>query len=128
MRQIVPPVDLRRSSANFGKWVGEALSADNHCQFWVPPGFAHGFVVTSDSADFLYKTTDFRYPKFERSLLWNDPAVGVVDAKPAAAGGQVCGAQRLALELADDVAAGAGADGNEIVAALQGAFSKAFFT
>ena len=71
-------VDLRRSSPNFGKWVGVVLSADNHRQLWVPPGFAHGFVVTSDSAEFLYKTTDYWYPEFERSLLWNDPAVGVV--------------------------------------------------
>lgn len=70
-------VDLRRSSPNFGKWVGVVLSADNHRQLWVPPGFAHGFVVTSDSAEFLYKTTDYWYPEFERSLLWNDPAVGV---------------------------------------------------
>ena len=71
-------VDLRRSSPNFGKWVGVVLSAENHRQLWVPPGFAHGFVVTSDSAEFLYKTTDYWYPEFERSLLWNDPAVGVV--------------------------------------------------
>ena len=71
-------VDLRRSSPNFGKWEGVVLSADNHRQLWVPPGFAHGFVVTSDSAEFLYKTTNYWYPEFERSLLWNDPAVGVV--------------------------------------------------
>jgi len=70
-------VDLRRSSLNFGKWVGVVLSADNHRQLWVPPGFAHGFVVTSDTAEFLYKTTDYWYPEFERSLLWNDPSVGV---------------------------------------------------
>jgi len=70
-------VDLRRSSPNFGKWDGVLLSADNKRQLWVPPGFAHGFVVTSDTAEFLYKTTDYWYPEFERSLLWNDPAVGV---------------------------------------------------
>lgn len=70
-------VDLRRSSPNFGKWAGVELSADNKLQLWVPPGFAHGFVVTSDSAEFLYKTTDFWYPDYERSLLWCDPAVGV---------------------------------------------------
>ena len=70
-------VDLRRSSPNFGKWVGVVLSADNHRQLWVPPGFAHGFVVTSNNAEFLYKTTDYWYPEFERSLLWNDPTVGV---------------------------------------------------
>ena len=70
-------VDLRRSSPNFGKWVGVTLSAENHRQLWVPPGFAHGFVVTSDTAEFLYKTTDYWYPEHERSLLWNDPTVGV---------------------------------------------------
>ena len=70
-------VDLRRSSPNFGKWDGVVLSADNKRQLWVPPGFAHGFVVTSDTAEFLYKTTDYWYPEFERSLLWNDPTVGV---------------------------------------------------
>ena len=70
-------VDLRRSSPNFGKWDGVLLSADNKRQLWVPPGFAHGFMVTSDTAEFLYKTTDYWYPEFERSLLWNDPAVGV---------------------------------------------------
>ena len=70
-------VDLRRHSPQFGKWDGVVLSADNKRQLWIPPGFAHGFVVTSDSAEFLYKTTDYWYPEFERSLLWNDPAVGV---------------------------------------------------
>jgi dTDP-4-dehydrorhamnose 3,5-epimerase len=70
-------VDLRRSSANFGKWVGVKLSADNKRQLWIPPGFAHGFVVTSESAEFLYKTTDYWYPEHERSLLWCDTTVGV---------------------------------------------------
>lgn len=70
-------VDLRRSSPNFGKWVGVELSADNKRQLWVPPSFAHGFVVTSESAEFLYKTTDYWYPEHERSLLWCDPTVGV---------------------------------------------------
>jgi dTDP-4-dehydrorhamnose 3,5-epimerase len=70
-------VDLRRSSPNFGLWDGLLLSADNKRQLWVPPGFAHGFVVLSDSADFLYKTTDYWYPEFERSLLWSDAAVGI---------------------------------------------------
>jgi dTDP-4-dehydrorhamnose 3,5-epimerase len=70
-------VDLRRSSPNFGKWVGVELSAENKKQLWVPPGFAHGFVVTSDSAEFLYKTTDYWYPEHERSLLWSDPVVGI---------------------------------------------------
>ena len=70
-------VDLRRSSPHFGQWVGVVLSADNKHQLWIPPGFAHGFVVTSESAEFLYKTTDYWYPEHERSLLWNDPNVGV---------------------------------------------------
>ena len=70
-------VDLRRSSPTFGKWVGVALSAVNRRMLWVPEGFAHGFVVTSESAEFLYKTTDYYAPEHERSLLWNDPAVGI---------------------------------------------------
>jgi len=70
-------VDLRRSSPNFGKWAGVQLSADNKRQLWVPPGFAHGFVVLSESAEFLYKTTDYYHPEFERSLLWSDPTVGI---------------------------------------------------
>ena len=70
-------VDLRRSSPNFGKWVGTELSAENKRQLWVPPGFAHGFLVTSEYAEFLYKTTDYWYPENERSLLWCDPAIGI---------------------------------------------------
>ncbi len=70
-------VDLRRSSPNFGKWEGVVLSGENKRQLWIPPGFAHGFVVTSDNAEFLYKTTDYWYAEHERSLLWNDPAVGI---------------------------------------------------
>ncbi len=70
-------VDLRKSSPTFGQWVGERLSADNKKQLWIPPGFAHGFVVLSESAEFLYKTTDYWYPEHERSLLWNDPEVGI---------------------------------------------------
>ena len=70
-------VDLRKSSPTFGHWVGEVLSAENHKQLWVPPGFAHGFVVLSDSAEFLYKTTDYWYPEHERSLLWSDQTVGI---------------------------------------------------
>jgi dTDP-4-dehydrorhamnose 3,5-epimerase len=71
-------VDLRRSSPNFGRWDGVILSADNKRQLWIPPGFAHGFVTLSESAEFLYKTTDYWYPEHERSLLWNDPTVGIV--------------------------------------------------
>lgn len=70
-------VDLRRSSATFGHWVGVELSAGNQRQLWVPEGFAHGFVVLSESADFLYKTTDYYAPQFERSVAWNDPSIGV---------------------------------------------------
>ena len=70
-------VDLRRKSPTFGQWMGVHLSADNHRQLWVPPGFAHGFVVLSDSAEFLYKTTDYWHPEHECSLLWNDPAIGI---------------------------------------------------
>jgi dTDP-4-dehydrorhamnose 3,5-epimerase len=70
-------VDLRRSSPTFGKWVGVTLSAANRRMLWVPEGFAHGFVVTSESAEFLYKTTDYYAPAHERSLLWNDPALGI---------------------------------------------------
>lgn len=70
-------VDLRRSSPTFGQWYGLILSATNHRQFWVPPGFAHGFYVLSESADFHYKCTNYYSPEFERSLLWNDAAVGI---------------------------------------------------
>jgi dTDP-4-dehydrorhamnose 3,5-epimerase len=66
-------VDIRRSSPTFGKWVGAHLTAENKHQLWVPEGFAHGFVVLSDSAEFLYKTTDYYAPAHERSILWNDP-------------------------------------------------------
>jgi dTDP-4-dehydrorhamnose 3,5-epimerase len=70
-------VDMRRNSPTFGKWQGVELSAENYRQFWVPAGFAHGFVVLSESADFLYKTTDYYAPEHERCLAWNDPIVGV---------------------------------------------------
>jgi dTDP-4-dehydrorhamnose 3,5-epimerase len=70
-------VDVRRSSPTFGKWVGVELSEENQRQFWVPPGFAHGFLVLSASADFLYKTTDYYAPEHERCIAWNDPEIGV---------------------------------------------------
>jgi len=70
-------VDIRKNSPTFRQWVGVTLSADNKRQLWVPPGFAHGFVVTSESAEFLYKTTDYWAPEFERSILWNDPAIDI---------------------------------------------------
>jgi dTDP-4-dehydrorhamnose 3,5-epimerase len=70
-------VDARRSSPTFGRWHGVMLSESNRRQFWVPAGFAHGFVVLSESADFLYKTTDYYAPEHERCIAWNDPAVGI---------------------------------------------------
>ena len=70
-------VDIRKSSPTFGQWEGVELSADNHRQLWIPAGFAHGFVVLSESADFLYKTTDYYAPEFERCIAWNDPAIGI---------------------------------------------------
>lgn len=70
-------VDVRVGSPHFGKWVGAELSAENHCQLWVPPGFAHGFVVTSEHALFSYKCTDTYHPETELSVLWNDPAIGI---------------------------------------------------
>ncbi len=70
-------VDLRRNSPSFGRWVGLELSGQNHRQMWLPPGMAHGFLVTSDSADFLYKTTAYYTPEAERSVRWDDPAVGI---------------------------------------------------
>ncbi len=70
-------VDLRRSSPSFGRWVGAELSEENHRQLWIPPGLAHGFLVLSESADFVYKTTDYYAPEHERCIAWNDPQVAV---------------------------------------------------
>jgi dTDP-4-dehydrorhamnose 3,5-epimerase len=70
-------VDLRRHSPTFGRWVGEILSAEKKNQLWIPPGFAHGFYVTSERAEILYKATDYYAPQWERSLLWNDPTLGI---------------------------------------------------
>ena len=95
-------VDLRRSSPTFGKWVGEILSAENNRQLWVPPGFAHGFVVISDEAEFLYKTTDYWHPEHERSLLWCDPEVAIewpIDFEPQLAPKDAAGALLSAAEL-----------------------------
>ena len=95
-------VDIRRSSPNFGKWVGVVLSAGNHKQVWVPPGFAHGFVVLSESAQFLYKTTDYWFPEFERSILWNDPEIGIVwpiDFEPLLAAKDAAGKRLSDAEL-----------------------------
>ncbi|SCK31590.1 dTDP-4-dehydrorhamnose 3,5-epimerase [Variovorax sp. HW608] len=70
-------VDIRKSSPTFGQWVGVELTEDNHKQLWVPVGFAHGFLVLSESADFLYKTTDYYAPAHERCIVWNDPSIGI---------------------------------------------------
>ncbi|OBU41028.1 dTDP-4-dehydrorhamnose 3,5-epimerase [Photobacterium phosphoreum] len=70
-------VDIRKGSPTFGKWVGVYLSAENKRQLWVPEGFAHGFYVTSDEAEFVYKCTDYYNPKAEHSILWNDPEIGI---------------------------------------------------
>jgi dTDP-4-dehydrorhamnose 3,5-epimerase len=87
-------VDVRKSSPNFGKWVGVTLSAENHRQLWVPPGFAHGFVVLSESAQFLYKTTDYWFPEYERSIVWNDLEIGIewpIDFEPILAAKDAAG-------------------------------------
>lgn len=90
-------VDIRKSSPTFGKWVGVELSEENNKQLWIPPGFAHGFLTLTDVADFLYKTTDYYAPTFERCIAWNDPVVAIkwpdlrhppaLSAKDAAASG-----------------------------------------
>ena len=98
-------VDIRRSSANFGKWVGFELSEENNRQLWVPPGFAHGFLVTSDSADFLYKTTDYYAPEFERSVAWDDVAIGIqwplADTKPRLSAKDLAGTLLASAEVFD---------------------------
>jgi dTDP-4-dehydrorhamnose 3,5-epimerase len=88
-------VDLRRSSPNFGRAAGVELSADDKRMLWIPPGFAHGFVVLSDVAEFLYKTTDFWHPEHERTLLWSDPALHIdwpLDGEPVVAAKDAAGA------------------------------------
>jgi dTDP-4-dehydrorhamnose 3,5-epimerase len=76
-------VDLRKSSPNFGRWVGEILSAENKHQLWVPPGFGHGFLVLSDTAEFVYKCTDYYAPEVERTIRWDDPDIGIEWPLPA---------------------------------------------
>ena len=88
-------VDIRRSSPTFGKWAGVVLSAENKRQLWIPPGFAHGFVVLSETADFLYKTTDYWAPEHERCIRWDDPQIGIkwpIDFTPALSGKDAQGA------------------------------------
>ncbi len=93
-------IDLRRSSPNFGRWVGVELTGSNHRQLWVPEGFGHGFVVTSDTADFLYKTTDYWTPAAERCVIWNDPALAI-DWPLGGAEPLVSGKDKAAPVLAD---------------------------
>lgn len=92
-------VDIRRSSSTFGHWVAVELNSETHRQLWVPAGFAHGFVVLSETADFLYKTTDYYAPEYERCIIWNDAAIGVdwqYDGEP-----QLSGKDRQGLLLRD---------------------------
>lgn len=94
-------VDLRRSSPTFGKWVGAELSESNQHLLWVPPGFAHGFLVLSPSADFQYKCTDYYAPAHERSLAWNDPQVGIDWPLPAGATPSLSAKDAAGLTLRD---------------------------
>jgi dTDP-4-dehydrorhamnose 3,5-epimerase len=87
-------VDLRKSSPTFGRWVGAVLTAENRKQLWIPPGFAHGFLTLSETAEVLYKITDYWYPEHERTLLWKDPALGIewpIDGEPRLAAKDVEG-------------------------------------
>lgn len=98
-------VDIRRNSPTFGKWAGEVLSADNKRQLWVPPGLAHGFLVLSETAEFLYKTTDYYAPEFERCIAWNDPDLAIVwptpQGGPQLSAKDAAGATFLQAELTD---------------------------
>ena len=95
-------IDIRRSSPTFGRWIGMELSAENRRMLWIPAGFAHGFLVTSDSAEFLYKTTDYWYPEYERTLLWNDPALAIewpLDGPPTVAAKDAAGRPLASADL-----------------------------
>ncbi len=98
-------VDIRRNSPTFGKWAGELLSAANKRQLWVPPGLAHGFLVLSDSAEFLYKTTDYYAPEHERCIAWNDPTLAIdwpiIDGAPLLSDKDAAGRALLAADLFD---------------------------
>ena len=94
-------VDLRSSSPHFGQWVGAELSSENNCQMWIPEGFAHGFVVLSETADFLYKTTNYWYPEHERTILWNDPTLDIrwpIDYQPVLAAKDADGSAFLDMD------------------------------
>ncbi len=95
-------VDIRQGSPTFGKWVGELLSGENKRQLWIPPGFAHGFVVLSETAEFLYKTTDYYAPQFERCIAWNDPDLKIdwqLDGVPALSAKDAAGALFAQAEM-----------------------------
>jgi dTDP-4-dehydrorhamnose 3,5-epimerase len=95
-------VDIRKSSPTFGKWVGEILSAENKKQMWVPEGFAHGFVVLSDAAEFLYKTTDYWAPEHERCIVWNDASLAInwyIQGDPVLSGKDAQGATFKTAEV-----------------------------
>ena len=94
-------VDIRKSSPTFGQWVSAELSADNHHQLWVPPGFAHGFVVLSETAEFLYKTTDYYAPEYERCIVWDDAALAIDWRYQGAPNLSAKDAQGLSLAQAD---------------------------
>ena len=98
-------VDIRKSSPTCGRWVGVELTEDNHRQLWVPPGFAHGFLVLSESADFLYKTTDYYAPAFERSIAWDDENLAIawpeVGVSPSLSAKDAQGAKFLSAEIFD---------------------------
>lgn len=97
-------VDIRRSSPTFGRWVGAHLSADNKRQLWVPEGFAHGFLVLSESAEFLYKTTNYYAPEFDRCIVWNDPDIGIGwpgDVQPLLSGKDQAGRSLKTADLYD---------------------------
>ena len=95
-------VDIRKGSSTYGQWVGEILSAENKKQLWIPAGLAHGFVVLSETAEFLYKTTDYYAPQHERCIVWNDPSLGIewpgLALPPALSGKDAAG---LSLQLAE---------------------------
>jgi len=97
-------VDIRRSSPTFGKWVGAVLSAENKNQLWIPPGFAHGFVTLSDTAEFLYKTTDVYSPTSERCIAWDDQDIGIdwpIDYTPSLSGKDQLGVALASAEVFD---------------------------
>ena len=95
-------VDIRKSSPTFGRWVGITLSEQNRRMMWIPAGFAHGFLVLSDAAEFLYKTTDYWYAEYERTLLWNDPALAIewpLDGPPIVAAKDATGRPLASADL-----------------------------